>query len=143
LKKIRLIIESDLENVALVGMTINKLCSLTPLSEIQSFQMELCAVEAINNSIIHAYDSKPDNEVVVSLTIKDNLLEIEICDNGKPMKLNILEKASLKYPDNNINNIDFLSESGRGLGFIKEFMDNVTYKSDDKGNHLIMIKNYY
>jgi serine/threonine-protein kinase RsbW len=137
-----LTIESDLENVALAGMAINKLCSLTPLKEMQSFQVELCAVEAINNSIIHAYSNKSDNHVDIILAIKDNLIEIEICDNGKPMNMNILEKANIKYPDDGINNVDNLSESGRGLGFIKEFMDNVTYRSDEKGNHLVMIKNY-
>jgi serine/threonine-protein kinase RsbW len=142
LKKIRLTIESDLENVALAGMAINKICSLTPLTEMQSFQVELCAVEAINNSIIHAYSSKSDNEVEIILTIKDNLIEIEICDNGKPMKLNILERANINCFDDDINKNTSLSESGRGLGFIKEFMNNVTYKSDDKGNHLVMLKNY-
>lgn len=142
MKKIRLIIESDLENVALAGMAINKICSLTPLSEMQSFQVELCSVEAINNSIIHAYNSKSGNEVEILFIIKDNLIEIEISDHGKEMNINMLEKAAIKYQDTGINNISDISESGRGLGFIKEFMNNVTYRSDDKGNHLVMIKRY-
>ncbi len=142
MKKIRLTIESDLENVALAGMAINKICSLTPLTEMQLFQVELCAVEAINNSIIHAYSSKSENEVDIILTIKDDLIEIEICDHGKPMNLNILEKADINRFDDGMNKIINLSESGRGLGFIKEFMNNVTYKTDDRGNHLVMIKKY-
>ncbi|MBN1907888.1 MAG: ATP-binding protein [Deltaproteobacteria bacterium] len=142
MKKIRLIIESDLENVALAGMAINKICSLTPLNETQSFQVELCSVEAINNSIIHAYNSKSDNNVEIILTLKERLIEIEICDHGKPMNINILEEAVIKYPDNSMDNISDISESGRGLGFIKEFMNHVTYSSDDKGNHLVMIKRY-
>lgn len=142
MKKIRLIIESDLENVALAGMAINKICSLTPLNEMQSFQVELCSVEAINNSIIHAYNSKSENEVEIIFTIKENLIEIEICDHGKPMNINMLEKAAIKYPDNDMSNVADISESGRGIGFIKEFMNHVTYRSDDKGNHLVMVKRY-
>jgi serine/threonine-protein kinase RsbW len=142
LKKIRLIIESDLENVALAGMAINKICSLTPLTEMQSFQVELCAVEAINNSIIHAYNSKSDNKVDITLTIKDNLIELEISDNGKPMDLDIFKKANINSFDDDTNRTTNLSESGRGLGFIKEFMNNVTYTSDKNGNHLVMVKNY-
>jgi serine/threonine-protein kinase RsbW len=142
LKKIRLIIESDLENVALAGMAINKICSLTPLTEMQSFQVELCAVEAINNSIIHAYNSKLENEVEIIFKIQDNLIEIEICDHGKPMNINLLEKATIRPPDYSVNNAADISESGRGLGFIKEFMNHVTYRSDDKGNHLVMVKRY-
>ncbi len=142
MKKIRLIIESDLENVALAGMAINKMCSLIPLNEMQSFQVELCSVEAINNSIIHSYNSKSDNEVEIIFTIKDNLIEIEICDQGKPMNINMLEKATIKSHDNDINSVNDITESGRGLGFIKEFMNHVTYRSDDKGNHLVMVKRY-
>jgi serine/threonine-protein kinase RsbW len=142
LKKIRLIIESDLENIALAGMAINKICSLTPLNEMQSFQVELCAVEAINNSIIHAYGSKSGNEVEIIFIIKENLIEIEVCDHGKPLNINMLEKASIRYPDSGMNNIADILESGRGLGFIKEFMNNVTYISDNKGNHLVMVKRY-
>jgi serine/threonine-protein kinase RsbW len=142
LKKLRLIIESDLENVALAGMAISKICSLAPLTEMQIFEVELCAVEAINNSIIHAYNSRTDGEVEIIFILKENQIEIEVCDHGKPMSIIDLEKAHIKYPDDSMNNIVDLPESGRGLGFIKEFMNNVTYRIDNKGNHLVMTKNY-
>ena len=80
MKKIRFIIDSDLESVALVGMSVRKICSLTPFSENESFQIELCAVEAVNNSIIHAYNSAPLCEVEIILTVKEDCLSIEVCD---------------------------------------------------------------
>ncbi len=140
MNKIRFIINSDLNNVALVGMSINKICSLTPFSEKQAFQIELCAVEAINNSIIHAYNNVPVNEVEIALSINDNVLQIEVFDRGKAMKIESLEKADIKVVSNYANNSEIFLESGRGLGFIKEYMDKVSYKSDKSGNCLTMIK---
>ena len=142
MKKIRFIIDSDLENVALVGMSIKKLCSLTPFSENQSFQIELCVVEAINNSIIHAYNGLSIYEVEVILSINMDHLMIEVCDTGKPMDDEVLLDANFKPFDDGIDNLDKISESGRGLGLIKELMDKVSYRSDDAGNRLTLLKYY-
>ena len=140
MKKIKFIIQSELENVELVGMSLKKLCSLTSFSENQAFQIELCAVEAINNSIIHAYNGAIKYEVEVVMTIRKDCLLIEVCDRGKAMNQKILEKADLTHKDDYLESLEKLSETGRGLGFIKEFMDNVTYKTDSGVNCLKMIK---
>ena len=141
MKKIKFIIDSDLESVALVGMSVRKICSLTPFSDNESFQVELCAVEAVNNSIIHAYNDALLCEVEIILTVKEDCLSIEVCDRGKPMNSEVLLKAGLN-PFDDMGSVDKISESGRGLGFIKEFMDKVIYKSDDDGNRLVMLKYY-
>jgi len=50
-KKIKLTIDSDLTHVFLVGLAVNKICSHIPLTELQSYQIETCVVEAVNNTI--------------------------------------------------------------------------------------------
>ena len=142
MKKIKFIIESDLDNVSLVGMSVRKLCSLTPLSENILFQIELCVVEAVNNSIIHAYSGALIHEVEVILSFNKEYLLLEVNDNGKPMDSEILEKANISILDENIESPETISESGRGLAVIKECMDKVSYKSDNERNRLIMIKYY-
>ena len=140
MKKLKFVIESNLENVALVGMSVKKICSMIPLSEMQLFQIELCTVEAVNNSIIHAYNRESMHEVDIILTIKDNYLSLEIVDKGEAMDNEVLEKASLCHPDEIIDNPETISETGRGLALIKEYMDKVSYRSDNRENSLIMIK---
>lgn len=140
MKKIKFIIDSNLENVALVGMSIKRLCSLIPFSDAQSYQVELCAVEAINNSIIHAYNGELLHKVETILSIDKGYLTLEICDNGKALDPNIIEKAGIDTFNLDTNNLDEISESGRGLAVIKEIMDKVTYESDNGVNRLIMIK---
>lgn len=142
MKKIKFIIDSDLNNVSLVGMSVRKLCELTPLSENQSFQVELCAVEAINNSITHAYGGTLLNEVSIILSIKKDYILLEVNDIGKPMDSEVLENAKLANLDENSGASGTVSESGRGLAIIKEFMDKVSYCSNDQKNSLIMIKYY-
>ena len=142
LKEIRFIIKSKLEYVALVGMSVKKICSLTSFSEKQVFLIELCVVEAINNSIIHAYKGESIYEVELSLSINKDHLFLKVSDKGKPMGTDILENTNPISISINRRSDDplKLSETGRGLGLIKETMDKVTYGSDTLGNHLTMIK---
>lgn len=142
MKKIKFIIESDLDNVSLIGMSVRKLCSLTPFSENLSFQIELCVVEAVNNCIIHAYNGALIHEVEVILSINKEYLLLEVNDKGKPMNSDTLEKANISNFDKDIELPETISESGRGLAVIKECMDKVSYKSDNGKNRLIMIKYY-
>ena len=121
-------------------MSINKLCSLTSFSERQLFQIELCAVEAVNNSIIHAYNRELMHEVEITLIIKDDHISLEVCDKGEAMDREVLDYANLGSLPENIDNPEIISETGRGLGVIKKIMDEVTYRSDASGNRLVMVK---
>jgi serine/threonine-protein kinase RsbW len=123
-------------------MSVKKLCSLTPFTEDQSFQIELCTVEAINNSIIHAYNGAQIHEVEVILLINEEYMLLEVNDKGKPLDREIIEKADFDHSDENKEKSETISESGRGLAIIKEFMDKVGYRSDDEKNRLVMIKYY-
>lgn len=57
-RRIALVITSDLQNVPLIGQTMERLCSMIPLSTIESHQVTLCVVEAVNNVIVHAYGNE-------------------------------------------------------------------------------------
>ena len=58
LRKVKLIIESDLDDVPLVGIAVNRFCSYAAFSETDAFNIELCVIEAVTNSIKHAYGRK-------------------------------------------------------------------------------------
>lgn len=140
LKKIKFIIDSDLENAALIGMAINKLCSLIPLSDVESFQIELCAIEAINNSIIHAYGREINHEVETVFRLYGDRLILDVFDAGKSMDQNCLKNAKISSFGDDPKAIDDIPESGRGLAVIKEIMDSITYETKDGKNCFTMIK---
>ena len=139
-KRIKLIIESKLENVSLISMAINKLCSLIHLSDVESYQIELCVAEALNNSIIHAYGREAGHEVEVVFTLYGDRLILDVCDTGKAMDQSYLKKANISSFENDPNDLDNIQETGRGLAIIKEVMDSVVYETKDGKNCLTMKK---
>ncbi len=139
-KQIKLVIPSELENVALIGGVTSKLCSLVPFSDYESFQIELCVVEAVNNSIVHAYQKQKGNEVEVLFTIHTDRIICDVCDTGSPMDHHLLEQACEAQLEIDVNNIGNVPESGRGLPIMKTIMDNMTYKTVNGKNCLTMIK---
>lgn len=138
--RIKLVIDSGLENVPLVGVAINKLCSLARFSDEESVQIELCAVEAVNNSIKHAYGNEPDHEVEVIYSIGSDELVLDIYDTGRPMDQDLLKEADISSLYFDANDFDSVPEKGRGLAIIKEIMDSASYTSKEGKNCFTMKK---
>lgn len=133
--RIKLTIDSNLDNVPLIATTVNKLCSLIPLSDVESYQIEVCVVEAVNNAIKHAYLNERGHDVEVIFTLYMNKLIIDICDLGRVMEQE--NKPCLDFDPNDINN---LPESGMGLFIIDSIMDELTYRTQQGKNILTMTK---
>lgn len=139
-KTVKFIIDSNLKNVPLIGMSINRLCSSVSFSDIEAFNIELCVVEAVTNSIRHCYGGQAGNEVKVVFTATQEDIVLEICDTGPPMKPEVLDKAVLECPGEDTRDIEHIAEGGRGLGIMKEIMDSVTYRSEEGENCLTLTK---
>ena len=136
--EIKLAISSRLENVALMGMAVNKMCSVTPLSEIESLQVELCVVEACNNVIKHGYGHEPHHELEVVVTLGLDRILISIRDLGIARK--VVATPSLNYdPDC----LATLPENGMGLFLIHQIMDHVHYETTEGRNVLTLTKLFH
>jgi len=131
-KEVKMVINSDLRDVYLVGLLIETLCSLVHLPGDQAFWIKLCVVEAVNNSIIHAYDKVAGNEVEVLFSLYSGSLVFKVCDTGKTMPAHCLDT---RMPEEN----DVLPGS-LGIPIIREIMDEIRYEVRDGKNCLIMIK---
>ena len=86
------------------------------LSDIDSSRIELCVVEAVTNSIEHAYEKQPDGEVEVVFTIYADRFVIDVCDTGKSMDQEILAQKDILSLEIDPDNIDLIPEGGRGKG---------------------------
>ncbi len=139
-KKIKLIIESKLDNVSLIGMAVNKLCSSVPLSDIESYQIELCIVEAVTNSIIHAYEKEAGHDVEVVFTLDKSRLTFDVYDTGKPLSKKIISEKSCSTLEVDPDDLAGLAEGGRGLAIINEVMDQVEYRTEKGKNCFTMTK---
>ena len=139
-KQIKFTIESNLKNVFLIGLAINKISSYIGLNELESYRLELCVVEAVNNAIIHAYDKEAGNKVEVVFNIYPDRLVLDVCDTGKPMQGNLLEQKDILSLEFESDDLDNIPEGGRGLAIMKEIMDSMDYKTEDGKNCLTMTK---
>ncbi len=140
LRKVKVIIESELDDIPLVGIAVNRFCSYAAFSETDAFNIELCVIEAVTNSIKHAYGEKVGQEVIVIFTLSDREAVFEICDKGRPMDPERLKKADLSQTHCAAQSIETVAECGRGLGIMKEVMDGVDYRSENGTNCLILRK---
>jgi serine/threonine-protein kinase RsbW len=145
LKQLRLSIDSDLEHVFLIGLAINKVCEHLRMDQVQAYQVELCAVEALTNSIRHAYRNRPGQEVVVTLAIASDRLHLEVCDRGAPMTPEFahqLEHGSDVFGFDQ-SNLALVPEGGMGLQIMHDVMDRVSYvrgSGEGQMNRLCMTK---
>ena len=141
IRSVKFIIDSNLENVPLIGMSVNKLCSSTSFSDIDSFNIELCVVEAVTNSIKHSCRGESGQEIKVVFTLSQEDVTLDICDAGTcSMDPEALDKAVIKPPGDNITDIEGVAEGGKGLGIMKEIMDSVIYRSEEGENCLTLRK---
>lgn len=142
MSRLRLTINSDLKDVFLVGLTVNRICQYLEMDAVQSYEVELCAVEAVTNSIRHAYGNQPGNEVSLTLVIRDNRLELEITDKGTAMENSeqsrlIEGSQALEFDPADVGS---LPEGGMGLQIMHDVMDEVSYKSEGDVNSLQLIR---
>jgi serine/threonine-protein kinase RsbW len=138
LSRLRLTIDSDLNDVFLVGLAVNKICEHLRMDPVEASQVELCAVEAVTNAIRHAYGNRAGNEVSVTVIIRVNRLEVEVADTGLAMLA--ANVARLNYGsdvlDFDPNDRTSLPEGGMGLQIMREVMDDVSYQTEEHGNRL-------
>jgi anti-sigma regulatory factor (Ser/Thr protein kinase) len=139
-RRITLAITSDLHNVPLVGQTVERLCTLIPLSDIESHQIALCVVEAVNNAIVHAYGKETQHEVEVIFQQYPDHLILQICDTGRAMDPKCLEPQTSSPLDFDPCRLNSIPEKGLGLAIIKVTMDDVTYTTSEGKNVLSLTR---
>jgi len=87
-------------------------------------------VEAFNNAAVHAYRDLPPGEIEVEMRVDPRRLELEVTDFGRDF-----EPGGVPEPD-----LEALPEGGLGLFIIRNFMDDVSYRSNGGRNVLTMKK---
>lgn len=137
---IRLVIESRVENVPLVGLAVNRITSHLDLGDVDPDQVELAIVEALTNVIRHAYRGLPGREVSLTITICEDHLEFQLCDTGASIPPERLaSRPRLRYDPTDVSS---LPEGGMGLFLMHQIMDEVRYERVENRNTLTLVKTF-
>ena len=132
---IRLIIDSRLENVSLVGGAVRGIAATLSMDSTTRYQLELCVVEAVTNDIKHAYHSQAGHSVEVDVLLYPDRLIFKICDSGESMNPEKVKPFSFDPLK-----IETLPERGMGIYILNSLMDEVHYETSGGRNILTLIK---
>lgn len=128
-------VPSSTENLALIRDFVTSVGTQAGLSEAQVAQLELAVDEACANVMEHAYGRDITKEVSVRALVDDNVIEIDVIDNGQSFDPAAVQQMEL---DQLISN---RKSGGLGMRLIKRMMDEVHYEMiPGKKNELRMIK---
>lgn len=93
------------------------------------FAIDMAARETLANAVKHGNELDPEKPVEVRLSVDDEGLQIEVRDHGGGFDPD--EVPDPTNPDN------LLKGSGRGMLFIRNFMDNVAWKPHPDGGTVV------
>jgi serine/threonine-protein kinase RsbW len=126
-KKIR--IGSNIVNSRIVENAIDEVTRVIGISQDNYGKILVSTLEAVNNAILHGNQSNPDKFVDVAISYKNDLLIINVKDEGEGFKPD--EVPDPTTPEN------IESINGRGVYLMSKLADKIEYSK--KGNSVKMI----
>ena len=123
---------STLAILDLIQPITNKVCDQLGFDEDTRYWIWLATQEALNNAIKHGNKMDGTKYVDFALQVQNNEFRIIISDEGEGFDL-----AKVPDPTNPEN---LLKTSGRGIFYMKSFMDKVEYNTEE-GTTVTMTKN--
>ena len=127
-----MLVKLEAADIPRAGDWIERACISFGLDQTEAFKVKTCVVEAINNSIEHAYEGQVGN-VTMSAWEENQQVKIEIIDEGR--------EPEIREPCSNSDELpDPYSERGRGLAIIRAWMDDLSMTRTGSCNVLCMSK---
>lgn len=132
---LKVTIPSDLKFLSVVGNTFETFFNHTTLFSFSEndfgYKLNLALTEAVTNAIAHGNKEDETHTVQITARIEDQVLIIEVEDTGVGFELKEMREE-----------VDVLSDSGRGIYIIKEIMDIVDNRLSD-GSHILTMKKHF
>ena len=129
---IELSIDSKLEFVDMVGAVTKDITSKLGFDEDDASWIELAVHEAVINAITHGNKNRADKKVDVRFVVEQEGLTVFIRDYGEGF-----DPSKLPDPTSSDN---LLNPSGRGIFYMRSFMDEVEHTSHPDGGSLVRLK---
>ena len=130
---IELTIESRYEFVEVVGAATKNLTELSGFDEDTASWIELSVRESVINAIKHGNQLSADKPVEVKFALEPDTLTVYVRDRGEGF-----DPTQLPDP---LDPENLLVPSGRGIFYMRTFMDEVDYSNHPQGGTVVrMIK---
>jgi serine/threonine-protein kinase RsbW len=128
-RTVTLDLASRYEMLDLVQSVLVQCCTLVGFEDEATHYMSVAVRESVVNAIKHGNRQDESKRVHLQFTIHDRALEIEVRDEGKGF-----DPAAVPDP---LAPENLLKAYGRGLFFMRQFMDEVTHSFPAKGGTVV------
>lgn len=128
-RTVTLDIASRFEMLDVVQTVLNQCCAILGFEEEAVHYMAVAVRESVVNAIKHGNKQDESKRVHVQFTIHDRALEIQVRDEGKGF-----DPAAVGDP---LAPENLLRAYGRGIFFMRQFMDEVTHSFPAKGGTMV------
>ena len=133
-RTVKLDIASRFEMLDVAHTVVSQLCKLVGFKEETTHYLAVAVRESVVNAIKHGNGQDESKRVEVLITLTDRSLEVQVKDQGEGFEPD--EVPDPLAPEN------LLKAYGRGIFFMKQFMDEVSYTFPPKGGTVVrMVKN--
>ncbi len=133
--KLQIALPAETDSLLAIRGFVEDACSQAGLDDDTSYDIKLAVDEACMNIIEHGYAGLDPGSIIVSLQYGTRKLVVRVTDFGHPF-----EPSEPPEPDPEA----MLSGEPGGIGiyFIYRSVDSVSYKADESGNTLTLVKNF-
>lgn len=132
LPRVQLAIGSQYENIELVQVVVEDALRRLDLDEDTSHSIGLAVREAVANAIKHGNRQARGKRVEVDFGIEGDDIVIHVSDEGEGF-----EPALVPDPTDPEN---LLRANGRGLLFMRSFMDAIDYRKRSSGGTVVTLR---
>lgn len=126
---VKLDIASRFEMLDIAQNVLTQLCKVAGFEDEVSHYMAVAVRESVVNAIKHGNGQDESKRVEILFTLGDGSLEVQVKDQGEGFEPD--EIPDPLAPEN------LLKAYGRGIFFMKQFMDEVTYSFPKKGGTVV------
>ena len=130
--QVRISIGSCFEHIDLIQVVVDDALERLGLDDDSRHWVGIAIREAVANAIKHGNRLDPEKQVEVELAISDREAIIRVVDQGEGFDPQ--EVGDPLAPEN------LLKPNGRGIFYMKSFMDHIEYSSRDDGGTVVTLR---
>lgn len=121
----RLVLASRIESVEQAAVAAGEIAKRAGLNEEAAYGVDMALREAVGNAVVHGNERDENKKVTVVFTSSPGALEIEVSDQGTGFDLESVQDPTIGE--------NVLKTSGRGIFFMRTFMDEVSWSQTPTG----------
>jgi serine/threonine-protein kinase RsbW len=128
-RTVKLDVATRFEMLDVVQTVLTQLCKIVGFEDETTHYLAVAVRESVVNAMKHGNGQDESKRVYIQFTLQDESLEVQVQDEGEGFTPE--EVPNPLAPEN------LLKAYGRGIFFMKQFMDEVSYSFPAKGGTVV------